>query len=149
MKYLKSDNVIEDLPAPVLPTIPIFSPALMWQVTPERTRSRPGLYLVLKLLKLISPLVGQFVWVERLSLFPIFYQINQQKAIFAFTWHYDHLVRHRHNSLWLHVGSIHRWISCQKMHFSKVSKFALLGENFFKICTFLRFYILKDIACVA
>ena len=36
----------EDLPAPVLPTIPIFSPGLTEQVNSFKTKSSPGLYRV-------------------------------------------------------------------------------------------------------
>ena len=36
----------EDLPAPVLPTIPIFSPGFTEQVNSFKTRGRPGLYRV-------------------------------------------------------------------------------------------------------
>ena len=40
-------NVSEDFPAPVRPTIPIFSPEEILNVTPLRTSSRPSRYLVL------------------------------------------------------------------------------------------------------
>lgn len=46
------------LPAPVLPTIPIFSPALILKVHFLRTRSVSSLYLRCKFLTLISPFFG-------------------------------------------------------------------------------------------
>ena len=36
----------DDLPAPVLPTIPIFSPGFTEQVNSFKTKSSPGLYRV-------------------------------------------------------------------------------------------------------
>ena len=41
----KRARVMEDLPAPVLPTMPTFSPAWRWQLTSRSTRSRPARYL--------------------------------------------------------------------------------------------------------
>jgi hypothetical protein len=39
-------RVSDDFPAPVRPTIPIFSPATMLKETPLRTSSRPSRYRV-------------------------------------------------------------------------------------------------------
>jgi len=51
---------IVDLPAPVLPTTPIFSPGLAWKVNLSRTTSVVGLYFKTTSENLISPLEGQF-----------------------------------------------------------------------------------------
>lgn len=42
-------------PAPVLPTIPIFSPGLMLQLIPLRTSGRSFLYLAFRFLNSIAP----------------------------------------------------------------------------------------------
>ena len=54
--YLNIDKVREDLPEPVLPTMPTLSPALMSRLTPLRTRGSPSRYLMLRELRLIWPL---------------------------------------------------------------------------------------------
>ena len=56
-------NIVDvkvDFPAPVLPTIPIFSPGWMVQLMLRRTGSRPGLYRTSTSMKSILPSVGQF-----------------------------------------------------------------------------------------
>ena len=50
------ERVRLDLPEPVLPTIPTLWPGLMWRLTPLSTRGSPSLYLIWRLLRLISPL---------------------------------------------------------------------------------------------
>jgi hypothetical protein len=58
-KILSKDIIIVDFPLPVLPTTPIFSPAVNTTFNPLKTGSRFGLYLTQKSMKLISPLSGQ------------------------------------------------------------------------------------------
>ena len=52
-------RLIELLPAPVLPTMPIFSPAPTVKLKPLRTVSVFSLYLAVTLSNFISPLSGQ------------------------------------------------------------------------------------------
>ncbi len=54
---LRIDEVIVDFPAPVRPTTPIFSPALIVKVSFFRTEGSPGLYLIVRLLNSTLPLV--------------------------------------------------------------------------------------------
>ena len=54
--HLNMERVRLDLPEPVLPTIPTLWPGLMWRLTPLSTRGSPSLYLIWRLLRLISPL---------------------------------------------------------------------------------------------
>jgi hypothetical protein len=42
----KRPRVSEDFPAPVLPTMPTFSPLMISHEMPRSTRSRPSRYLV-------------------------------------------------------------------------------------------------------
>lgn len=56
-KIRSKQLIIVDLPAPVRPTIPIFSPLLIFKFKPLRTKGNSGLYLTFVSTNYISPLV--------------------------------------------------------------------------------------------
>ena len=55
---LSSARIIDDFPAPVLPTMPIFSPSFIYILRFFRTKGNPDRYLNEKLFKEISPFSG-------------------------------------------------------------------------------------------
>ena len=57
---LNSAWMMEVFPAPVLPTIPTFSPSLILNERFFKTRGRPSLYLIEKFLNLIIAFYGHY-----------------------------------------------------------------------------------------
>mmetsp|Transcript_1513 Transcript_1513/g.5191 ORF Transcript_1513/g.5191 Transcript_1513/m.5191 type:complete len:290 (+) Transcript_1513:401-1270(+) len=56
----QSATINVDLPLPVLPTMPTFSPALTEKETPRNTRGKPGRYRICTFSNLRKPADGQF-----------------------------------------------------------------------------------------